>query len=215
MEYPYTVTVIDVGVIHLGLCVAEVSEDFTDKRIVWVDLIDITQYTHRMVPRDECTLYHTRNFADWVNHFVQEHGYFLEVADLILIEKQPPQGFVVIEQLLFHLYRHKTHLMSPRQIHCYLNFSHLDYEMRKEYAVKIADRELPDHLREQTHFYDRRHDIADCVCMLLYYMRRKADEYKRKKRREMLSRDFQGMSVAEKLETFRFIPLFFSEGNEK
>lgn len=206
-DYPHTVMSIDIGVIHLGLSVAEISEDFSTKNIIWVDLVDITHFRHRHgeVISEECTLYHTRNFADWVEHFVQDNRVFFDAADLILIEKQPPMGFVVVEQLLFTKFRHKTQLLSPRQIHCYFNFAHLDYDKRKEYAVKIADRELPEHLMEQTHFYTRRHDIADSVCMLLYWMRKKEAEWRRKKRMETLTRDTAGMTVMEKLELFKYL----------
>jgi hypothetical protein len=194
---------IDIGVIHLGLCVAEISEDFSTKNIVWVDLIDITHFRHRS--DDKCTLHHTRNFADWVEHFVQDHRAFFDASDLILIEKQPPMGFVVVEQLLFSKFREKTQLLSPRQIHCYFNFAHLDYDKRKEFAEKIADRELPEHLLEQTHFYSRRHDIADSVCMLIYWMRKKETEWRRKKRMEALTRDTSGLTVMEKLELFKYL----------
>lgn len=201
----HTIMTIDIGVIHLGICVSEVAEDFASHEIIWVDLIDITNYRHSAVKTSECTLYHTRNFADWVEHFLQENKPFFDAAELILIEKQPPMGFVVIEQLIFSKFRHKTQLVNPRQMLAYFNLSHLEYDKRKEYVVKIADRELPDHLREQTFFYDRRHDIADCVCILIYYIRRKAEEWKRKKRRENLTRDMSGMTVMDKLELFRFV----------
>lgn len=203
----HTILVLDIGVIHLGLLIAEVSEDFSRHDILFVDLINITHFKHSTISSEECTLYHTRNFADWVDHFLQENRAFFDAADLILIEKQPPQGFVVVEQLIFGKFRAKTQLINPRQVHAYLNFTHLDYEKRKEFACKIADHELPPHLLEQTHFYDRRHDIGDCVCMLLFYMRKKAREWKVKKRREAFEamKDMTGMSVSEKLELFRFI----------
>lgn len=195
---------IDIGIIHLAFCVTWVSEDFEDREILWVDMIDITKFKHSSVKSDECTLYHTRTFSDWVDHFLQEHGCFFDEADIILIERQPPCGHVAVEQLLFSKYRDKTQLIHPMRVHKYLNLSHLDYDTRKDYSVKIADREMPEHLIEQSFFYDRRHDIADAICIMLYYTFKKKEEYKRKKRMESLTRDTSGLTVMEKLELFRF-----------
>lgn len=207
-NFCHTVMVLDIGVLHMGVCVAEVSEDFSQHNILWVDLVNITKFVHRDIQVDECPLYHSRNFADWIDHFVLEHLAFFEAADVILIEKQPPQGFVVVEQLIFSRWRHKTQLISPRQVHAYFHFGDADYEKRKQFAIKIADRELPPALLEQSHFYVRRHDIADCVCMLLFYMRRKARDWKREKRKEAFERmmwNNSEMTVAEKLDTFRYV----------
>lgn len=195
---------IDIGIIHLAYCVTWVSEDFTEREILWVDMVDITHFRHSIVKSEECTLYHTRTFCDWVDHFLQEHSCFFDMADIILIERQPPCGHVAVEQLLFSRYRDKTQLIHPRRVHQYLCLSHLDYEHRKEYSVKIADREMPEHLIEQTYFYDRRHDIADSVCIMLYYTHKKKEEYRRKRRMETLTRDMTGMTIMEKLELFRF-----------
>lgn len=199
------ITTIDVGVIHLGICVANVADDFSSKEIWWVDVVDITCFRHRDSLRSDCTLHHTRNFADWIDHFILDHQQFFDASDLILIEKQPPQGFVVVEQLLFSRFREKTQLINPRHVHRYLNMNHLDYEQRKVWSVKIASRELPEHLLEQSGFYDRQHDIGDAVCMLLYYVHKKQEDYRRKLRYDNLTRDTSGLNVIERLELFRFI----------
>lgn len=202
---------IDIGVIHLGWCIADVSDDFQNVEILFVDLVDITIHHPHFSPlkQSECGMYHARQFADWVAHFVENHRMFFDAADLILIEKQPPQGFVVVEQLLYAQFRHKTQLLNPRTVQAYFGISHLDYEARKRCVEKIADRELPPHLVEQTHLYERRHDIADSICLLLYYRRRKSDEWKREQRRRYLLNTsipgFAGMSAEEKLECFRYV----------
>lgn len=200
---------IDIGVIHLGLCVADVSDDFSHHEILFVDLVDITHHHPKWAKtkKSECELHHARQFADWVAHFVENYREFFDAADLILIEKQPPQGFVVVEQLLFAQFREKTQLLNPRTIQAYFGIAHLDYDARKACVEKIADRELPEHLLEQSHFYERRHDIADSVCLLLYYRRRKSDEWKREQRRHMMmnyQRMGDTMTVEQKLECFRF-----------
>lgn len=199
---------IDIGVIHLGLSVSEVSEDFLHREVVWMDLVDLTAFRHRApMTREECDLYHTRNFADWVEHFVRDHMEFFDYADLILIEKQPPQGLVAVEQLLFARFRHKTQLIHPRRVHAYLRIGHLDYEDRKKAVVQIVERELCPYekMLEQFSFYSRQHDVADSLALLLYYCARKSVEYRQQKQREMWSRDETGMTYVERLERFRFV----------
>jgi hypothetical protein len=201
----YVVLSIDVGVIHLGISVSILNHDYTLKDIIWVDNIDITSYEHRSCSQKDCTLYHTRMFSDWIDHMCQENKIFFDCADYILIEKQPPVGFVVVEQLLFHKYRNKTVIISPRSVHNYLNIGSFDYESRKHLSEKIADRVLPPHLIEQTMMYDRRHDISDSICILLYFMNKKQTEWKRKEMRKNLHKDQDGLDVFEKLELYRFL----------
>ena len=200
----YKVLSIDVGVIHFGISFSILNEDYTLKEIIWVDNIDITKYKHTKCPIEKCKLYHTKTFYDWIEHMIQENNEYFESSDMIIIEKQPPQGFVVVEQLIFSKYRNKTSIISPNSVHKHLNFFDLDYEKRKELSVKIGDMYLSSKLIERTKTFDRRHDISDSICMLLYFISKKQIEYKRKKSKEVLTKDLNGMTVFEKLETFRY-----------
>ena len=201
----YIVLSIDVGVIHLGISVSILDRDYTLKEIIWVDNIDITSYKHTSCSVKECKLYHTKMFSDWIEHMCQENQIFFDSADYILIEKQPPLGFVVVEQLLFSKYRNKTVIISPRSVHKYLNIGSFDYENRKKLSDKIADRFLPSNLLEQTLMYDRKHDISDSICILLYFMNKKQKEWKIKEMRKNLTHDKNGLDVFQKLELFRYI----------
>lgn len=203
-EKTYKVLSIDVGVIHLGISFSILNEDFTLKEIVWVDNIDITKYKHNKCSIDKCNLYHTKTFYDWIEHTIQENKEYFEDSDMIIIEKQPPQGFVVVEQLIFSKYRRKTTIISPQSVHKFLNFFNLDYEKRKELSIKIGDRYLSQELIERSKQFDRRHDISDSICMLLYFINKKQEEYKKKKRYSRLTRDLNGMTAIEKLESFRY-----------
>ena len=197
---------IDVGVRNLGVSVTHISEDYMSREVIWFDLIDLTAFRHRDTTREECDLHHTRNFADWVEHFVQDHLAFIEYADLILIEKQPPQGLVAVEQLLFARFRSKTQLIHPRRVHSYLRIGHLTYEERKHAVVKIVERELPEGMREQFSWYERKHDMADSLVMMMYYCAQKVVEHKRRAQRELLTRVEDGLTIVERLERFRYLP---------
>lgn len=203
-EKKYKLLSIDVGIIHFGISVSILNEDFTLKEIIWVDNINITQYTHKKCPVNECKLYHTKTFYDWIEHMIQENIEHFEGSDMIIIEKQPPQGFVVIEQLIFSKYRRKTTIISPQSVHKYLNFFDLDYDQRKELSVKIGDKYLSESLIEKTKTFDRRHDVSDSICMMLYFINKKQLEYRKIQRYNMLTRDMNGMNAIEKLETFRY-----------
>jgi len=208
MSLSISVLSIDVGVSHLGLSVSLLSHEYKLEEIIWVDMIDITSYTHRKVCREKCTLHHTKTFSDWMEHLYQENRIFFEAVDVILVERQPPMGFVVVEQLIFNKYRDKTVLISPRKVHCHFNISDADYDKRKEYSINIARPYLTETLQEQTTYYERSHDIADSICMLLYWRDKKEKEYLREQRMERLKtitrEEWKGKNVFEKLETFRY-----------
>jgi hypothetical protein len=202
---------IDVGLIHLGLSFADVNDDGTLLEIFWVDLIDITTYTHRKsgkISREsqECPLYHTRTISDWVDHFIHENKPFFEEADVILVERQPPNGLTAVEQLIFSKFRAKTHLISPRNVHSYFNLTSFDYDQRKVYSEKIASRHIPDYLADQMTMYDRFHDIADSVCILIYWCnkRKKAHDIDERRRRHFGIFHEDGLTTFEKLERFRY-----------
>lgn len=144
---------------------------------IWTDLIHITEYVHQHgQSRDDCKLYHTKTFCDWLNHTFQENIGFYEMADFILVERQPPMGLVVIEQLIFSKWMKKTILISPNSMHKYFEIG--DYEKRKECTDKITRMKITDEkLLEQLGFYHRTHDIADSICIMLYWIHKKHEEY--------------------------------------
>ena len=50
-------------------------------------------------------------------------------------------------------------LVSPVSMHTHFGMRHLNYDERKERTVSIEG-EIP---------YERKHDIADALCMIVYY----------------------------------------------
>ena len=163
-------TAIDVGYKNLGLIQVSVVDD--EIQPLFMKKIDISRIPHKNVPFCKCGIPHTNEVADHVAHFIQEYQDILYSADVILMERQPPGGLTNIEALLFFVFRDKIKLISPNSVHCHFGFGHLDYEQRKERVVSIASKHitLPD--------IERKHDIADAFCMILYEIQRNQVKFK-------------------------------------
>lgn len=189
----YHVLSVDVGVINLGITVSRVDKEFNFMDVIWLDLINITQFSHTTVCKENCTLQHTRTFSDWLDHVYQDNEKIFQDVDFIIIEKQPPMGFVVVEQLIFNKYRNKASLINPINVHTFLNMSGLDYQGRKARSEKLAMPLItnPD-LCEQIKFYHRQHDICDSLCMLMYWLHKKREEFKKHRIRERVSKTVIG-----------------------
>lgn len=202
----YVVVSIDIGVVNLGFCAAFVKKDFMLDEIFWIDLIDITKFKHTEIKKQECKLNHTKTFSDWIDHFIQENYQFFEQADFILLENQPPQGFKVVEQILFSKFRSKCHLISPIKLHKFLNINHLVYEDRKIETIKTALKLLSvPELIEQFHYYNRKHDIADAICILLYWIKNKTKEYYKQQNQDYVnSIDFNHKSLNKWFSQFKY-----------
>jgi len=151
----------------MALVVTETDEDF-EFTVKSADLIDITKIPHKRVCTKSCKIPHTREVADMMAHFIQEYGHILERADTILVERQPPTGLTQIETLLLYLYRSKTILISPNAMHSHLGINHYEYDRRKVYTVDIADKYLCTF--ETYSETPRKHDLADAVCFVIFYL---------------------------------------------
>lgn len=212
--YHHCVLSIDIGIKHLGISVTLLNDDYTIMEIIWIDLINIQEFVHKDGPsRKECKLNHTKTFCDWINHVFQENMILFEKADTILIERQPPMGLVGIEQLIFSRWRNKAVLISPNSMHKFFHIGHYDYEQRKEQTTNICVKYLNKYpsLIRKFYYYDRKHDIADSVCMMLFWINKKQTEYQDSQRKEQLkkivyNRKKNGykMSVDEWFEQFRY-----------
>jgi hypothetical protein len=212
--YHHCVLSIDIGIKHLGLSVTLLNEDYSIMDIIWLDLIDIQIFTHKDGPsKEDCKLNHTKTFCDWINHVFQENMNLFDKADTILIERQPPMGLVGIEQLIFSRWREKAVLISPNSMHKFFRIGHYDYEQRKVETEKIAQKCLNNcsELVYQFNYYERKHDIADSLCMMLFWINKKQIEYHNFKRKEkfktiIYDRKMNGykMGVDEWFEQFRY-----------
>lgn len=166
----FSVIAIDVGWINVGFVVAHLSVTFENLSIDSVKRVDLTneQQMHQRVPRNKCSLCHTSDATDRVDHLIQEFEPEFTRADFILLERQPITGLVHVEQLLYKAFRHKTTLCHPIRMHKWLGIRHLDYEQRKTETVKRA-LSYVQHLSGWPDVNERQHDIADAVCMLQYW----------------------------------------------
>lgn len=211
--YAYCVMSIDIGIIHMGVSISTLHEDFSLIDVVWIDLIDITKFTHYNGPSEKnCKLHHTKTFSDWLRHVFQEYHSLFNIADYILLERQPPIGLVAVEQLIFDKWREKAILVSPNSMHKYLRINHFCYEKRKEETEKIAKRYITDKIViERLKLYNRKHDISDSICIMLFWIHKKQTVYEKEKRIESImnkkmkiNENGKVLSVNEWFEQFRY-----------
>ena len=164
---------IDIGYHNLGLVKTVVSEDGIP-RVTLSKRIDLTN-----IRCLDCTVTpHTNEVADLVSHFIhQYHDDVLNPADTILLERQPPGGLTSVEALLLFAYRSKAVLVSPNSMHKHFGIGFLDYENRKIRTEEIAGDYFPP---DQTTYWNqvRKHDMADAMCMILYFTYRDRENYR-------------------------------------
>lgn len=218
-KYEYAVLSIDIGVLHLGISISILDIEYKLIDIIWVDLIDITKFIHNK--SEKCKLYHTKTFTDWLEHVFYNNRELFERVDYILIERQPPCGFVVVEQLIFSKWRHKSILISPNSMHSYFKIRDLDYEGRKEFNNKLMLNILPKSLKLQLDNYDRIHDISDSICLMLFWINRKQIEYRKQLRKKIiLERRYKiindtTINTSEWLDLHKYIPRVTDYSNNK
>jgi hypothetical protein len=147
------VLAIDIGYHNMGLVLAECGKG-PQIEITYVKKVSLEDYKY----------IYSNDMVDLVPLFVEDHQELFDTADTILIERQPPGGFTNIEILLHYMFKDKVILVSPVSMHTHFGMRHLNYEERKERTVSLAEKftdiDIP---------YERKHDIADAVCMLLYH----------------------------------------------
>ena len=170
---------IDIGYINLGLTRAVVDDCFN---ISFIDAVKINlrHVMHHRVPANKCQIPHTNETCDRIAHFLQEYEPILVSSDKILIERQPIMGFKDVEGLIMSANRAKTILISPNSMHKFFRISNFSYEERKVQTERIAEKYVG-HMEEYTGL-ERKHDIADAVCICVYYvdgLKREADRVRR------------------------------------
>lgn len=209
-NYDKIVLSIDIGILHLGVSIGLVDTEFNLLEITYVDLINITEYTHdKELENVDCKLKHTKTIADWIEHVFHEHRPIFEEADYILVERQPPSGLVAIEQLIFYRWREKCFIISPRSMHKFYDIGCYDYEQRKEKTMYIATKfyEWHDRAIENYNKYERKHDITDSICLMGFWLNRMKTKFLEKKRKDRLKNiklSKHNMSINDWFEQFRY-----------
>ena len=144
---------IDIGYHNMGLVLAEAGKG-PKIEVEFIKKVSLEDYKY----------IYSNDIVDLVPLFVDAHKHIFEAADTILIERQPPGGFTNIEVLLHYMFKDKVILVSPVSMHTHFGMRHLNYEERKERTVSIADKYIDGEIP-----YERKHDIADALCMIVYY----------------------------------------------
>ena len=162
---------VDVGIVHLALVSVDALQDAVE--VLDVRLVDLT--TLPCLPG--CTLPHSRNIVDRVEHLFAAHGAVFAAADEVLIEAQPLMGLVHVEALIYSRFRGKARMVSPAAMHRHFGLPRGDYDGRKAAAEALAAPFLTG-FRAELAAMARTHDVADAVCMALYVVqaRHRADE---------------------------------------
>jgi len=177
-EYKYEILSIDIGITNLGISITVWDKTWDKFIITKVELIDLGILEHNKVPRKECKLHHTRHLVDKMDHFFQEYNDIFEKVDYITVELQPILGLKAVESLIFSKYRKKTFLVHPVKMHMFFNIKHFDYEKRKELTVKFAKMAIKNNdVMEQLNKHERKHDMADSICIMKYWVSKKRETY--------------------------------------
>jgi hypothetical protein len=212
----YSVLCIDIGIVNLGIAALIYDKNtMVFREVVGIDLLDITTFLHR--PSEICCLNHTKTFTDWMEHVFQYHKNVFEGVDKILIERQPPCGFVAVEQLIYSRYRYKCELVAPNSVHKYFNIGKLDYDSRKNKVIEIALKHISDpEIIDEFNKFSRQHDMADAICIGLYWLSKKHTEYLEEENicrlanirlvEEQIFKTQHGITMDEYLAQFRWKP---------
>ena len=147
------VLAIDIGFHNMGLVLAE---SLSGPKITVEFLKKVSLEDYKYIKSND--------FVDLIPLFVEDHQHIFDSADKILIERQPPMGFTNIEILLHYMFKEKVSLISPVSMHVHFGMRHLDYDQRKERSVSIAEKYIDGDIP-----YERKHDIADALCMIVYH----------------------------------------------
>jgi hypothetical protein len=144
---------IDIGYHNMGLVLAECGK---------APKVEVEFF--KKVSLEDYKYIYSNDIVDLVPLFVDAHKYIFDSADKILIERQPPGGLTNIEVLLHYMFKDKVVLVSPVSMHTHFGMRDLNYEERKERTVSIASKYISGEIP-----YERKHDIADALCMIVYY----------------------------------------------
>lgn len=143
------VLAIDVGVANFAYVLAQIIRDAHTRMwavhtIEEMRRVDIREFT---CDRSTCTLHHARCVTDYLRHIFTLHPAFSR-PERVLIEQQPPKGYVEVQELLRNEYRGISVMVSPMSVQAHYGLRRFKgpeaYEKRKEWVVAFATRTLPE-----------------------------------------------------------------------
>lgn len=156
----FYVTAIDIGLHNVGIIKCMVYN-----KIVTVcnfELVDLYKY------RDT-----SMEIYMMIDCLVTEYKDMFN-SKYILLERQPPGGLIAIQEVLAFIFKDKVKIISPRSVHSKLGLNYYCYDIRKiktEYMLigKLKSQNT-DELISKINNIDRKHDIADAYCMIIYFI---------------------------------------------
>lgn len=169
---------IDIGIINMAFIFARIDENYRLKEIISCKNVNICVCNDKL----NCKLDH-KNFnrmSGKIKHFIDSNEEFKK-ADIIICEKQPPFGLIIIEELLLFKFP-DMYLVSPNAMHAYYEINNYDYEKRKQLTVNISTKKL--NKFECFRKNERKHDMADSYCLLKFWLMKTGKELLKKKELE-------------------------------
>lgn len=159
---------IDVGINNMAI----ISSTIVNNTIISIDTCELVNIKEETINccNPKCILGHTKSAIDWVNHFIYKFKKQLDLANVILIEQQPPGGLQHIEILIIKEYRNKIINVSPRSLHTWMLLEqNTSYEKRKEKMEQRAEPYLKNTPAWKKNT-ERKHDLADALCFILFHL---------------------------------------------
>lgn len=156
----FYVTAIDIGLHNLGIIKCKVYNKIVT--ICDFELVDL--YKYRDTPMEIYMM---------VDCLVTEYKDMFN-SKYILLERQPPGGLIAIQEVLAFIFKDKVKMISPRSVHSKLGLNYYCYDIRKIKTEHMLIGKLKsqntDELISKIKNIDRKHDIADAYCMIIYFI---------------------------------------------
>lgn len=185
---------IDIGFEHFAIIGAQVYENFKLDSIILCKLINIKKLVTDC-NNSECTLRHDLCITDYMYHLFNIYEKEFDMADYILVERQPPKGFVAVQELIVYKYRDKVVLVSPNAVHKHFMMPKTQ-KFRKMFTVGMANNKLSKFLDYSGN--TRKHDMSDAYVQLMYYLNRENDKQNALDRQSV-------DEITQKLECFAYL----------
>lgn len=184
---------LDPGINNLGICSLKLKIPSTTKDVnltvlllksmiqeYYSKVINICQLKHTRVAKFFCSLGHSKEIVDRLDHVFQEEECFDE-CDKIIMERQPPRGLTVITNLAKKQFPDKSEILHPSSMHKWFEIYKKPYTERKlfyfnlmkQFVTKEMDPDLYDvnvSVLENTEFNRRQQDKADSFALLIFYL---------------------------------------------
>lgn len=169
-----TITSVDIGVLHLAFTYARINVETSVWRVEEIlqkKMINIKDFGCDLLT---CPLYHGKCVTDYLRHLVNRESCFKDCNELI-IERQPPQGLQNVQEFFINEFRDKVELIPPRSmqkwyhIHNFVGTEEERRDQRKIASENIATKLLVP-FEHTLDGLERKHDVADSVLQLFYYL---------------------------------------------